>query len=167
MERATVNGVELEYEVKGSGDPLLLIHGAHVADLIAPLMSQPALADRCQLIRYHRRGFAGSTHTPPPVSISYQAADAAALLAHVGIERAHIAGHSYGGSIALQLAVERPDLVHSLALLEPALLMVPAGESFFQQVGPSIEAHASGEKEKAVGAFLAVVSGVTGRVAAP
>jgi pimeloyl-ACP methyl ester carboxylesterase len=55
MENATVNGVQLEYEVRGGGEPMLLIHGASVAETFVPLMKEPALA-RFRLIRYHRRG---------------------------------------------------------------------------------------------------------------
>ena len=40
---------------------------------------------------------------------------------HLGLERAHVVGHSYGGAIAVQLALEAPSLVHSLVLLEPAI----------------------------------------------
>jgi pimeloyl-ACP methyl ester carboxylesterase len=60
MEHAKVNGVELEYEVVGSGEPMLLIHGAHLADELRPLVSDPAL-ERLLLFRFHRRGVGGST----------------------------------------------------------------------------------------------------------
>ena len=62
METATVNGVELEYEVTGSGEPVLLISPV-LADGFLPLVAEPALAGY-QLIRYHKRGWVGSTHTP-------------------------------------------------------------------------------------------------------
>ena len=68
MDRAKVNGVELEYEVRGAGEPVLLIDML-IADCFVPLLPEPALADGYQLIRYHKRGWVGSTHTPPPVSI--------------------------------------------------------------------------------------------------
>jgi pimeloyl-ACP methyl ester carboxylesterase len=160
MERATVNGVELEYDVRGSGEPLLLIHGSHIAGAMEPLMKQSTLTDRCQLIHYHRRGFCDCSPTDAPVPIAKQAADAAGLLTHLGITRAHIAGHSYGGVIALQLAVDRPELVHSLALLEPALLMVPSAEATLGEMAPAIEAYEAGKKDEAVAIFLSVVSGL-------
>ena len=59
MEHAKVNGVELAYEVVGSGEPMLLIHGAHLADALQPLVTEPAL-ERFQRIRYHRRGPVGA-----------------------------------------------------------------------------------------------------------
>ena len=74
MEIAEVNGVELEYEVVGSGEPTLLIDML-IADSFVPILTEPSL-DRCQLIRYHKRGWVGSTHTPPPVSIADHGDDA-------------------------------------------------------------------------------------------
>ena len=79
MQSVNVNGVDLEYEVRGAGEPVLLIDML-IADCFVPLLAEPALADRYQLIRYHKRGWVGSTHTPPPVSIADHAADATALL---------------------------------------------------------------------------------------
>ena len=108
MDCATVNGVGLEYEVRGAGQPLLLIDML-IADCFVPLLPEPALAHGYQLIRYHKRGWVGSTHTPPPVSIGEHAADAAALLDHLGVRRAHIAGHSTGASIGAQLALDYPE----------------------------------------------------------
>jgi pimeloyl-ACP methyl ester carboxylesterase len=159
MKRATVNRVELEYEVTGSGEPVLLISPV-VTDGFLPLLSERALADRYRLIRYHKRGWAGSTHTPPPVSIADHVLDAAALLEHLEVPRAHIAGHSSGGAIALQMALDRPEIVHSLVLLEPSLLSVPGAQAFFQKVGPALEAYAAGEHEKALAGFMTAVSGL-------
>ncbi|MBV8955179.1 MAG: hypothetical protein JO179_13660, partial [Solirubrobacterales bacterium] len=45
MERARVNGAELEYELKGSGEPVLLIHGSHIAGSFIPLVAQPSMSD--------------------------------------------------------------------------------------------------------------------------
>ena len=159
MKVAEVNGVELEYDVTGSGDPVLLI-GPVLADGFLPLLFEPALADRHQLIRYHKRGWAGSTHTEPPVTIEDHAADAAALLDHLDISRAHVAGHSSGAAVALQLALDRPDLAHTLSLLELTLLSVPSGEGFLQQAAPVFEAYAAGDHEAAVAMFLSAVSGL-------
>jgi pimeloyl-ACP methyl ester carboxylesterase len=159
VESAKVNGVELEYEVVGSGEPVLLISPV-LADGFLPLLSEPALADRYQLIRYHKRGWVGSTHTPPPVSIADHAADAAALLDHLEVPRAQIAGHSSGAAVAAQLALDRPERVHTLILLELSLLSVPSGEAFFQQAGPAFEAYASGDHEGALAIFMSAVSGL-------
>ncbi len=120
MMRIAANGGELEYSVRGSGEPVLLIHGTGVAATFAPTQADPALAGY-RVIRYHRRGFAGSSRTPVPFSIADHAADARALLKALGVERAHIVGHSFGGSTALQLALDAPEVVHSLIVMEPPL----------------------------------------------
>ena len=159
MESVTVNGVDLEYEALGSGEPVLLISPV-IADGFLPLMSEPALADHHLLIRYHKRGWAGSTHTPPPVSMSDHAADAAALLDHLDIRRAHIAGHSSGAAVAAQLALDRPETVHTLMLMELSLLSVPSGERFLEQAGPAFEAYASGDHSRALAMFMTLVSGL-------
>jgi pimeloyl-ACP methyl ester carboxylesterase len=159
MESVTLNGATLEYEATGSGEPVLLISPV-LADGFVPLLSERALADRHLLIRYHKRGWAGSTHTPPPVSIADHGADAAALLDHLGIARAHIAGHSSGAAVAAQLALDRPEMVHTLILMELSLLSVPSGERFLEQAGPAFEAYASGDHARALAMFMTLVSGL-------
>jgi pimeloyl-ACP methyl ester carboxylesterase len=159
MEIATVNGVELEYEVAGSGEPVLLISPV-LADGFLPLLAEPTLADRYQLIRYHKRGWAGSSPTPAPVSVADHAADAAALLDHLGMPRAHIAGHSTGANAAAQVALDHPETVHTLILLEPWLLSMPSGEAVLQLAGPAFEAYGSGDHEAAWASFLSVGSGL-------
>ena len=159
MDIARVNGIELEFEAAGAGEPVLLISPV-LADGLLPLQWQPELADRYRLIRYHKRGWVGSTHTPPPVTIADHAADAAALLDHLGVPRAHVAGHSSGAAVAAQLAVDHPDTVHTLLLLELSLLSVPSGERFLQQAGPAFEAYGTGNHETAFAAFMALVSGL-------
>ena len=159
MERATVNGVELEYELVGAGEPVLLISPV-LADGFLPLVTEPVLADGRQLIRYHKRGWVGSTRTPGAVSVADHAADAAALLDHLGISQAHVAGHSSGAAVAAQLALDHADAVRSLALLEVSLLSVPSGPAFLQQAGPAFEAYGNGDPERAVALFLSLVSGL-------
>lgn len=158
MEKAKINGMELAYEVAGSGEPVLLISNGPIADSFLPFFSANALVERYRLIRYHQRGQAGSTYGSVPVSFAEHAADAAALLGHLDVQRAHLAGHSTGAVIALQLAADRPDLVHTLALLEPPLTGVPSAGAFFERVGPALAAYGSGDREGAVAGFLSVVS---------
>ena len=157
MKRAPVEGGYLEYETQGSGEPVLLIHGGVIAASYLPIMREPALA-RFRLIRYHRRGYAGSTKPERGVSLSIaqQAADAAALLRHLGIERAHVVGHSYGGVIALQLALDAPRVVHSLSLLEPAMVrFVPSGNEFGKQtIEPALARYQAGDHAGALDTFM-------------
>jgi pimeloyl-ACP methyl ester carboxylesterase len=166
MERARVNGVELEYEVRGAGEPLLLIDML-IADCFVPLLSEPALADEYELIRYHKRGWVGSTRTPPPVSIGEHAADAAALLEHLGVRCAHIAGHSTGASIGAQLALDHADKVHTLTLLEPTLVSLPLGGPFLKAAGPVFDAYRSGDHSGAFAMFAAAASGLDWEVCRP
>lgn len=159
MNKARINGLELEYEVIGSGEPLLLISPV-LADGFVPLVAERELADRYRVVVYHKRGWVGSTRTPGPVTVAEHAADAAALLDYLDIPRAHVGGHSSGGAVALQLALDRPERVHSLVLLEPSLLSVPSAQGFFAKAGPALDAHAAGRHEAALAIFLSAASGL-------
>jgi benzoate-CoA ligase family protein len=154
MERARVNGVQLEYELKGSGEPVLLIHGSHIGRSFLPLLAQPSLTEKYTLIRYHRRGFLDSPPARGPVSIKDQAADARALLEHLRVPRAHVVGHSFGGAIALQLAADAPTYVHSLVLLEAALTTVPRWKAVRELNAATAERYRQGDWEAAVDPFL-------------
>lgn len=160
MEKTILNGMELEYKVKGSGEPVLMISTGPIADSFLPFLSHPSLVGHYRLISYHQRGQGGSKRSSEPVSFEQHAADAAALLDHLGIRCAHIAGHSTGGSIALQLALDRPDVIHSLVLLEPALMGVPSAATFLEKAGPALAYYEAGDREKAMAEFLSVVSGL-------
>jgi pimeloyl-ACP methyl ester carboxylesterase len=163
MQKADVGAVQLEYEIHGSGDPVMLIHGSVVADAYSPLLPEPALANY-KLIRYRRRGFGGSTHTDPPVSLHQQAEDCVTLMRRLGIARAHLAGHSYGGAIALQFALDYPAMAASLALLEPALIgQIPNSAAFMEGMAPVIKRYTGGDKPGALDDFMTVVAGPDSR----
>jgi pimeloyl-ACP methyl ester carboxylesterase len=154
MERVSVDGAELEMAVQGTGEPVVLIHGVLIADAFTPLLTEPVLSGRYRLIHYHRRGYAGSSRITGPVSLAQQAADCWGLLDHLGIARAHVVGHSYGGAIALQLALDAPDVVASLALLEPGVLVgvsAHAWQAAWVQQQAQVRA---GDAAAAVDAFL-------------
>ncbi len=126
--KAIVSGVDIEYEVSGDGEPVVFVAGALIADAFLPLVAEPALAHGFKLITYHRRGYGESGYVAG--SIGEQATDCMELLRHVGVERTHVVGHSFGGAVALQLAMDSPEAVHSLALLEPALFAPETGEAY-------------------------------------
>ncbi len=159
MEIASVNRVDLEYETTGSGEPVLLISPV-LADGFTPLVREPVLRDRYQLIRYHKRGWGGSTHVPGQASVADHVADALALLDHLGIPSAHVAGHSSGAAVAAQMALEAPRRVSTVTLLELSLLSVPAGAAFLAQAQPAFDAYAAGQPERALASFMSVVSGM-------
>ena len=149
MERISANGAEFEVEEAGTGEPLLLIHGSIIGDAYKPLISESALTSRYRVIQYHRRGFCGSSRPPRPFTILEQAQDALAILRRVCGESAHVAGHSYGGVIGIQLALDAPKAVHSLALFEPALLTGPAGQAFAEGAGPIVDRKAPFQRSDA------------------
>jgi pimeloyl-ACP methyl ester carboxylesterase len=158
METVEVNGVELEYVVTGAGEPVLFISPV-LADGFDPLAREASLA-RFQLIRYHKRGWVGSTHDDGPVPVAQHAADAAALLHHLGVAHAHVVGHSSGGAVAAQLAVDDLEVVHTITLMEPSLLSVPSGPSFLAQAAPVFDTYGAGDHETAIAMFLSAVSGL-------
>ena len=111
-----IDGVDLAYEELGSGSPpALLVHGTGGA-LWGQLPSE--LAKERRTIWYHRRGFGASVH-PPIKDHPRHTADAAALLERLDATPAVLVGWSMGGVISLHLALTRPELVHSIVLVEP------------------------------------------------
>jgi pimeloyl-ACP methyl ester carboxylesterase len=114
-----VNGAVLHYEERGSGPPLLLVHGTGAyADIWSPVLD--GLARAYRVIAYDRRGFARSS---PALGggLAEHARDAAALLNALGASPATVVGWSGGGVIALDLAASFPDCVAALVLAEPAV----------------------------------------------
>jgi pimeloyl-ACP methyl ester carboxylesterase len=154
LERVRTDGVELEYEVSGTDEPVVFIHGAFIADTFRPLLAEPSLAGHYRLILYHRRGYAGSSRASEPVSVAQQAADCRALLRHLGVERAHVVGHSYGGDVALQLALDIPGVVHSLALLEPGLMVGASAQGYRESLARGVERYREAGAEVVVDEFL-------------
>jgi pimeloyl-ACP methyl ester carboxylesterase len=162
MERALINGIELEYQVRGSGDPVVLIHWGLCAAWAEPLIDEPALADHHLLLSYHRAGFAGSDRGERPPSLADHAAQCAVLMRQLGIERAHVVGHSSSADIALQLALDFPDRVQTLALMEPARPVPPTEDQaqFVREfVTPALERYRAGDRAAAVDRFATGVFG--------
>jgi hypothetical protein len=99
MEKINVNGVQLAYDRRGKGTPLVLLHGFpvdhHLWNEILPL-----LEDTFDMILPDLRGFGESTTLDSFYTLEDFASDIAGLLDHLGIQKAAIAGHSMGGYIA-------------------------------------------------------------------
>jgi pimeloyl-ACP methyl ester carboxylesterase len=156
VNKANINGAEIAYETRGNGEAVLLLHCGFVADAMKPLWNEPALREY-QLVNYHRRGYGESAPIAPPYEIAQHAQDVVALLDRLGIERAHLVGHSFGANVALQLAFAAPQRVSSLALLEPPLpfAMEPQSiELFTQVVGIAVGKLMSGDAEAAATIWL-------------
>ena len=113
MARLKVNGVDMAYSVAGNGAPLELLH-AGIADRTMWEDVMPMLAGRFRVIACDLRGFG---ETPLPDGPFVYAADVAAMLDELEIERAHVIGVSMVGHVALDLALARPDLVDRLVLV--------------------------------------------------
>jgi pimeloyl-ACP methyl ester carboxylesterase len=162
MDRKALSGVELAYEIAGSGDPLVLIHAGVWADFFAPLAAEAVLVERFRVLRYHRPGYGESPALDGPVSISDHAAHCAALLDELELGPAHVVGHSSSAMMALQLALERPDAVASLSLLDSAR-PAPASDrqaAFVREVAlPTIERYQSGDRVGAVDFWMQGVCG--------
>lgn len=159
---AQVNGVELYYERRGSGPPVLFIAGAtgdgghfeHVAE---------ALADEFTTVIYDRRG---NSRSPRPVgwnttSTDEQADDAAGLLQALNVSPAAMFGTSSGAVIGLNLLLRHPDLIRGAIVHEPALMAVlPDPQAVTAEMQPIIErGMATGGPRGAVEAFARTVAG--------
>ncbi|MEY2817459.1 MAG: hypothetical protein RL275_922 [Chloroflexota bacterium] len=116
MKKIKLNGIELAYERRGKGMPLVLIHGYPLDHSIwNETISQ--LENDFDLILPDVRGFGESSTVDAPYTLSDIANDLAALLDSLGGERTTLAGHSMGGYIALAFAKAFPERVTGLALV--------------------------------------------------
>lgn len=116
MPTVTVNDVPIAYEVRGAGDPLVLIAGTGYPGATWSPELVDRLAVRHTVLTWDHRGTGDTPSTPEPYSTRGFAADLAALLDALGLPPAHIVGHSMGGRVAQWVALDRPDLVRSLVL---------------------------------------------------
>jgi pimeloyl-ACP methyl ester carboxylesterase len=159
MSRISTERSELEFTVTGEGEPVLMIHGGGLADTFDALCAERALADNFKLIRYHRYGYGRSSRAEGPYGIANGAADAADLLREADSGRGHIVSHSLGGPIALQLALDHPEAVQSLTLLEAGVLTPPLQQFMAERFPPFAEALAAGDKRRALDAILPIIFG--------
>jgi pimeloyl-ACP methyl ester carboxylesterase len=111
--------MEIFHELRGSGPPLLLIPGLAL-DLGAWDEVAEALADRFTCILLDNRGAGRSPAPPGPYTVEQMTGDVEGLLDALDLDHAIVAGHSLGGFVALQLALDRPERVSGLALVSTA-----------------------------------------------
>jgi pimeloyl-ACP methyl ester carboxylesterase len=162
MERAAVDGLELEYELRGSGEPVVLIHWGVSALWAEPLLAEPSLRDGYRLLSYHRAGFGGSSPIAGAVTMADHARHCRLLMRELGIERAHVVGHSSSVAVALQLALDAPEAVHTVVSMDAAR---PSPTTELQAafrrgfVEPAVERYRAGDKEGALDRFFRGVFG--------
>jgi 3-oxoadipate enol-lactonase len=136
----------LHHEVRGDGPPVLLVH-AGIADLRMWAPVAERLATRHRVVTCDLRGHGG---TPLPPGIISNAGDLEALLDELGIERAAVAGASFGGRVALELALRAPGRVTALALLGSSLDDFEASEELAAFAAAEDEAVEAGDVDAAV-----------------
>ncbi len=113
---AEVNGVRLYYAVYGQGDPLILLHGGlgH-SEMMEPVIAR--LAKGRQVIVADLQGHGRTADVDRPIRYETMGDDIAALIRHLGIKKADVAGYSMGGGVALRTAIQHPELVDQLVIV--------------------------------------------------
>src|SRR5574341_2228297 len=115
MARTHVNGIDMYYEVHGSGEPLVLIMGLG-ANTTAWYRQIPVFSREYQVIVFDNRGAGRSDKPNEPYSMGQMADDAHGLMDALGVESAHVFGMSLGGMIAQELVLRYPERVRNLVL---------------------------------------------------
>ncbi len=113
---AEVNGLEMYYEIHGTGQPLVLLHGAFSAIGTSFGNVLPSLAETRRVIAVEQQAHGRTADIDRPLTIEQMADDTAALLQHLGIEQADIFGYSMGAGVGLQMAIRHPEVVRKLVL---------------------------------------------------
>jgi pimeloyl-ACP methyl ester carboxylesterase len=118
MAKALVDGVQLSYRQLGAGPDVVLVHGAGANMAFWRMELLRSLAGRFRVTVYDLRGHGYSDMPASGYTTAHMAADLAGLLDHLGVERAHLVGHSFGGGTALHTAVLHPARVATLTLAD-------------------------------------------------
>src|ERR671938_451738 len=118
-QRVNVNGMRMYYEVSGSGEPLIVLHGAYMN---IPSMGAivPMLAKTHRVYAPELQGHGRTTDIERPITYPNLADDVAAFMDAVGLEKADVFGYSMGAAAALQLAIRHPAKVNKLVLASVA-----------------------------------------------
>jgi pimeloyl-ACP methyl ester carboxylesterase len=116
---ASINGLDLYYEIQGSGQPLVLLPGAYMT-IAAMGTIVPELAATRRVVAVELQGHGHTADIERPLRYDLMADDVAALVQHLHLERADIFGYSLGGGVALQTAIRHPGVVRKLVLASTA-----------------------------------------------
>ncbi|MEO7456051.1 MAG: alpha/beta hydrolase [Gemmatimonadaceae bacterium] len=123
MPMITLGDLNVHYEQRGQGDPILLIHGlGSSTEDWEPQVA--ALEGRYTVVAYDVRGHGRTAKPSGKYTMNQFADDAAALLQHLKLGRVHVMGLSMGGMIAFQLAADHPELVRSLIIVNSGPEMI-------------------------------------------
>ena len=113
---ASVNGLNMYYEIHGSGEPLILIHGGFGAtEMLEPVI--PELSKNRQVITPHLQASGRTADIDRPLSYEFMADDIVELMKHLNIDNADIVGLSMGGSVSLQITIKHPEMVRKLVVI--------------------------------------------------
>jgi pimeloyl-ACP methyl ester carboxylesterase len=157
---------ELDVWVVGEGDPVVFIHGGMARDLLKPLADELVRTGGYQAIHYGRRGHGGHGLPGETADIAGQATDVVTILDALGIDKAHVAGHSFGADIALELATRVPDRVLSATLLEAPFAQTEAMQQGLKDLGVAMsliaDKYTNGDVDGAVTTFWEFTSEVEG-----
>ncbi|RJP72596.1 MAG: alpha/beta fold hydrolase [Candidatus Abyssobacteria bacterium SURF_17] len=115
MPKVKVSDIEMHYECIGEGDPVVLVTG-YGMDHMAWAMQAPMLAPSYQVYMVDNRGVGKTDKPKGPYTIKMMADDLAGFFKAVGIKKAHLVGHSMGGMISQQFALDHPELLRSVTL---------------------------------------------------
>jgi pimeloyl-ACP methyl ester carboxylesterase len=116
VRRLALNGVALACDDEGQGPPVLLLHGLGV-DRRSWRLQRAALVGAYRVVSVDLRGHGDSSRVAESYAIPQLAADVAALIEALALPATHVVGLSLGGMVALQLAIDRPELVRSLVII--------------------------------------------------
>jgi pimeloyl-ACP methyl ester carboxylesterase len=137
---ADVNGIKLYHEIYGSGEPLVLIHGGLTTIDEMQGWVQP-LAKTRQVIAVEMQGHGRTADIDRPMSFATMGDDIAALLGHLKIPKADLVGHSFGGAVAIRVAIEHPDKVRRLVVISSPYAKAgwyPETQEGMSQIGASM-----------------------------
>lgn len=139
-DRVEVNGMQVYYEVSGTGDPLVVLHGAYMN---IPSMGRiiPMLAETHKVYALEFQGHGRTTDIDRPITYPNLADDVAAFMDKVGIEKADVFGYSMGSAAGLQLAIRHPEKVNKLVAASVAYDLQgwqPAFRDFIPQMSPDM-----------------------------
>lgn len=116
MSYLSVNGLSMYYEIHGSGEPLILLHGGVGAiEMFGPVL--PALAEHRQVIAADLQAHGRTADIERPLRFELMADDVAALTRLLGLDGADLMGYSLGGGVALRTAIDHPEVVRRLVLV--------------------------------------------------